>query len=98
MQTMSSAHPQDRAFRWLILGLVAAVPIGLIVSGLYPVTSRRIWVTLMESIRVGSLWLINDVIGALPPLVFLLVVMSILGIIALGFFMALVNGIRSIFA
>ena len=92
---MSRAHRTVRR-----LALVSAIPLAIfiitVINGLFPLTTRRLWITTMESIRVAGLWLIYDVIGALPPLVFVLGILAICGVFALGFVLAFVDWLRGL--
>lgn len=83
---------------WLVAAILAAVPISTIINYLYPITARRIWITAMESIRVAGLWIIYDVIGSLPPIVFILGVLSIFVLIGLGILLSIINWLRAVFA
>lgn len=56
---MSGAHPDERAFFWLIGGLLGATFVSIIVNGLYPATSRRIWIDITGIGMDATAWLFD---------------------------------------
>lgn len=86
---MSRAHPQERAFRWLIGGLLGAIFVSILISGFYPATSRQIWVFVIDVFRASAHWVINTV-----P--FLAVIFIIVAFIAFGLLLSLAGWVRGL--
>lgn len=91
---MLKAHSADRTFRWLIAGMLATTFAAILVSTLYPLASHNLWVSVMDSLLSVVLWLLRDVLGSLPPIVFALGILGIFSLMILALVLIVADWLR----